>query len=151
MSTKIKFKWKPGQLESVLVRKVENGFAVRVGVWGNCYDYAFRDFPDALQLLSECLCWDVAPEKASVAEAAAAEPAPQGFPATFQRFNVEGAEVRAVFVESGIELSRNDAEMERRIHSLKHAVGLTGGELAQWDAVLAELRATAASVAKAAD
>lgn len=148
MSTKIEFKWKRGELESIEVCKVENGFTARVRVTGNCYDYAFADFPDVLELISECFWWDIY-------MAAAAEPADDSkpvFPGTFVRFVDcdDGEGLGALFYELGLKRVHNESGLVAQIARLKEQGMLCSDELAPWFAVLAELRATAASAAGAA-
>lgn len=144
MSTKIEFKWEPGELESVTARKVENGFVVRVVALGNYCDYALADYPDTLQLMNECFCWDIAPGREEVV----AEPVAQKFPASFLRFDMVDPELRAVFVESGVQWSPNAKQLDEHIEWLRVYGKFASEELAKWHAVLAELRATAASVAR---
>lgn len=151
MSTKLEFKWKPGTLKSLYVRKVQNGFAVQVVGGDAPADYVFASWTDALQLMSACFCWDMVPGREEVV----AERVAQKFPASFLRFEARGAEVRAVFVDSGAQWSRNARELAERIQWLKIYENLTAEELGKWHAVLAELKdfadqmhATAASVVR---
>lgn len=142
MSTQIEFKWKPGELKTLYVGKVKNGFMVSVLAGDAAEDYVFASWADALQLMSECFCWDVAPT---------AEPAPDvptTFPSTFLRFDVEHWGVRAVFREMCTEVGYDEKHLAGRINALTQTVSLAADELAEWHAVLAELRAREASVAK---
>ena len=151
MSTKIEFRWKPGTLESVQVRKVMNGFTVRVmahDVPGACLDYVFARFPDVLELLSECFCWDIAPEEEDAAEPApVATPASAAYPSRFLRFEVNGADVQAVFRELRIEQSYSPSQLAARIDTLK-LCSPTAKELAKWEAVLTDVRRAAAITRK---
>lgn len=137
----------------VQIDKVENGYLVAANNGAEKKLYVLQQPDDAdgaivadlyLRLASETKEEIVAKPVPPV------DPPPRKFPATFQRFDVSGGEVWAVFVESGLQWSRNAKELDERIEWLRVCKKLTAEELAPWHAVLAELQATTASVAKAA-
>lgn len=140
MSTQIEFKWKPGELESLFVRKVQNGWTIRVLANEDCYDYVFALRSGVSLHVDECLAWDNAPTEEATAEpapvAAAASPA---YPSKFVRFEVAAGEVRAVFCELKTEQSYSLSQLAVRIDRLKLSYP-AADELAKWETVLAQLR-----------